>query len=219
MPNPLDCYSYYLCDSTVLFTPDPILCPDGDVFDNTKKKCVPDDGKCTPSCDKPGGGACFYSCGTNAAGFKVADPFDCGTFYTCTADTSGGGGNPIPGPAETCTADKPYFDGKECGVDESACCHCHPYCYTEDMNKMVEDPTDCRMYFLCTAADEVPTFQGACGKGEYFDLHAQKCSSTAPCVTLCRNVVDQDGCIDPYTCQEKGYFPKCKTQCLRDFYH
>ncbi|XP_045131325.1 uncharacterized protein LOC123516197 isoform X2 [Portunus trituberculatus] len=83
----------------------------------------------------------------------------------------------------TCPADAPYFDGEKCGVDETACCHCRPYCYADDLNKK------------------------------------RQCSSTAPCATLCRNVVDENGCIDPYTCQETGFFPKCKTQCLREYYH
>ncbi|XP_045111956.1 uncharacterized protein LOC123505010 [Portunus trituberculatus] len=68
-------------------------------------------------------------------------------------------------------------------------------------------------------AYKIPTIQSECEDGEHLDSHARKCSSTAPCMTLCKNVVDENGCIDPYTCQETGFFPKCKTQCLREYYH
>ncbi|KAK8379709.1 hypothetical protein O3P69_019597 [Scylla paramamosain] len=208
VPNPQDCNSYYQCDGEFLFMPDPLPCPDGEIFDQTELKCK-SDGKCTPYCDKLSGGDCFYACEGNPAGM-IADPFDCSVYHKCS-DTEAG-------PAETCPADKPYFNGEECVVDDSACCHCQPYCYTGDTGKMVEDPTDCRKYFVCTADNEVPSIQSECKDNEHFDHHARECSSTAPCVTLCRNVVDKDGCIDPYTCQEAGYFPICTSQCLQDYY-
>ncbi|XP_063853271.1 latent-transforming growth factor beta-binding protein 4-like [Scylla paramamosain] len=216
VPNPQDCNSYYMCNNNVLITDDPIFCPDGNIFDLSSKNCKPDDGKCTPYCENSGGGNCLYTCGKNVVGFLIADPFDCSVFYECVSD---GSSDVKPGPAKTCPADKPYFDGEKCGVDESACCHCRPYCYPGDEGKKVEDPTDCRKYFFCTAEENVPSLQGECEDNKHFDLHAGKCSSTAPCMTLCRNVVDKDGCIDPYTCQEIGYFPVCKSQCLQDYYH
>ncbi|XP_045111936.1 uncharacterized protein LOC123504996 [Portunus trituberculatus] len=212
VPNPFDCTSYYLCkDATNLLVPDPLPCPDGDTFDEKELVCKPD-GKCSLNCNLPGGGGdCFYTCNGDQSK-KIADPFDCSVFYQCTSTE--------PEPATTCPADAPYFTGDKCGVDESACCRCRPYCYAGDVaGKYVQDPTDCRKYFVCTAEHEMPPFQSECRDGETFDSRARKCSSTAPCMTLCRNVVDENGCIDPYTCQELGYFPICKTQCLREYYH
>ncbi|XP_045111974.1 peritrophin-48-like isoform X2 [Portunus trituberculatus] len=212
VPNPFDCSSYYVCkDETTFITDDSLLCPDGDIFDENELACKPD-GNCSFNCEQPGdGGDCLYTCEGNPGG-KIADPFDCSMYHQCTGTE--------PGPATTCPADTPYFDGEKCGVDESACCHCRPYCYSgDDAGSYVEDPTDCRKFFLCLAENEIPTIQSACRDGEHFDLHTRQCSSTAPCVTLCRNLVDENGCIDPYTCQEAGFFSKCKTQCLREYYH
>ncbi|XP_045111913.1 uncharacterized protein LOC123504986 isoform X1 [Portunus trituberculatus] len=210
VPNPEDCYSYYMCDSDGVFLfDDPLPCPDGQVFDTTA--CKLDDGTCTTICPNTGGdGGCFYTCEWYVDRM-ISDPFDCSVYHQCRGTD--------PGPAMTCPADAPYFDGEKCGVDESACCHCHPYCYPGEVGKKVEDPTDCRKFFYCLEPDEIPVIPGECRDGEHFDMHAGECSSTAPCMTLCRNVVDENGCIDPYTCQETGFFPKCKTQCLREYYH
>ncbi|XP_045111820.1 uncharacterized protein LOC123504932 [Portunus trituberculatus] len=211
VPNPEDCYNYYVCDGDGVFLfDDPFPCPDGQVFDMTA--CKPDDGTCTTICPDTGGdGGCFYTCEGNTREIIISDPFDCSVYQQCSGTE--------PGPAMTCPADAPYFDGEKCGVDESLCCHCRPYCYPGDKGRKVEDPTDCRKFFYCLKESETPTFAGECEDGEHFDMHAMLCRNTAPCVTLCRNVVDENGCIDPYTCQELGYFPKCKTQCLREYYH
>lgn len=160
-------------------------------------------------CEVTSGGECFYTCDGNSNG-KIADPFDCSVYHKCTATTTGD--------PEKCSAPTPYFNGDGCGGDESLCCHCKPYCYTEDLGKLVEDPTDCRKYFLCLKAHEIPTIEGRCADGEHFGIHIRECSSSAPCVTLCRNVVGEDGCMDPFTCQETGFFPVCKTQCITDYY-
>ena len=211
MSDPFNCNNYYICDATgELVGGESFPCPDGDIFDETLLKCKPD-GKCTVQCDQPGGDKnCVYSCITNPpVNSKKADPFDCSVFYECSD----------PDTAETCPVDKPYFNGDSCGVSESDCCFCRPYCYAGEKDGLkVEDPTDCRKYFVCLNEHEVPTILSECDDGEHFDYHARECSSTAPCITRCRNVLDQDGCIDPYTCQETGFFPICKTQCLRDFY-
>ncbi|XP_045111790.1 uncharacterized protein LOC123504925 [Portunus trituberculatus] len=213
VPNPLDCSTYYMCKNSSNFIfDDPLSCPDGQIFNMNNSKCSPD-AECQFSCGSTSEDGCFYTCNNDMDGM-IADPFDCSVYHQCTG-TSG----TDPGPAQTCPADKPYFGGKECVADESACCHCRPYCYEGDQYKKVEDPTDCRKFFFCLENHEMPTIPGECKDGEHFDLHAGDCSNTAPCVTLCRNVVDGDGCIDPYTCQELGYFPKCKTQCLREYYH
>ncbi|XP_045111806.1 peritrophin-48-like [Portunus trituberculatus] len=209
--DPFDCTSFYVCDGEgdYLYL-DPLPCPDGYIFDEIERGCIIG-GRCSFNCGKPGkGGNCLYSCEANY-GRKISDPFDCSVYHQCTGTE--------PGPAITCPADAPYFNGEKCDVDESLCCHCRPYCYADDAGKYVEDPTDCRKYFECVRNHEIPKYGGECKDGEHFDLHAKQCSSTAPCMTLCRNVVDGDGCIDSYTCQEIGYFPKCKTQCLREYYH
>ncbi|XP_045111764.1 peritrophin-48-like [Portunus trituberculatus] len=213
VPNPLDCSTYYMCKGPGVFLfDDPLPCPDGQIFNMIDSECSPD-AECQFSCGSTNEGGCFYTCDNDKDGM-IADPFDCSVYHQCTG-TSG----TDPGPAQTCPADEPYFDGKECVADESACCHCRPYCYEGDIGKKVEDPTDCRKFFFCLENHVMPTIPGECRDGEHFDMHAGECSSTAPCMTLCRNVVDENGCIDPYTCQETGFFPKCKTQCLREYYH
>lgn len=210
VPNPFDCNSYYVCLDYTFLLPELFFCLDGEIFDQTTLECKPDDGTCQPFCKEPDGDGCYYECRGNPGG-RIADPFDCSVYRQCDALS--------PGPAERCPVDAPYFDGVECWRDESACCNCHPYCYDEDDGLNVEDPMDCRKYYLCLEPNKVPVFSTACKDGYHFDPHARQCSNTAPCMTQCVNKVDVNGCIDPYTCQEAGYFPKCNTQCLSDYYH
>lgn len=79
------------------------------------------------------------------------------------------------------------------------------------------DPIDCTKFYYCIGENEIPTYQGHCTTGT-FDLFTQECSTTAPCVTYCTNVVSPDGCIDVFTCEEVGYFPACIDKCGSKFY-
>ena len=211
IPNPFDCVSYYVCHGDgVLGFPFAFPCPDGEHFNINTSECSAEV-KCNLVCNRPGSGSCLYSCGGSASDTHLADPYDCRIYYKCT--------NNIIGPAQTCSTSNPYFDGSSCQSDESKCCHCQPYCYSWDIDHMIADPKDCRKYYACMEEGPPnPQFSGEC-TNENFDPHSQTCSETAPCITPCKNVVDDTGCIDPFTCEAKGEFAKCPSNCTREYYN
>ncbi|MPC94030.1 hypothetical protein E2C01_089181 [Portunus trituberculatus] len=200
--NPKDCHQYYVCfgGSDPI---GPVDCPDGQYFNRSASDCVKNGPEeCQPSC---GGvsSSCTYECGAGIA--LRADRYDCSTYHDCAS-----------GAMMQCDKDKPFFNGKSCQSDESKCCHCNPYCYTDD--KKVVDPTDCTKFYYCIKANAIPELPGHCSAGN-FDLFTQECSLSAPCLTLCTNVVKPDGCIHTYTCEVSGYFPACPHKCTPDYYH
>ncbi|XP_063853390.1 uncharacterized protein LOC135096082 [Scylla paramamosain] len=201
--NPKDCHQYYICIGGSALGP--LDCPDGEYFDASTGDCVTNGPEeCTPTCGGAGG-TCTYECGTNAV-YK-ADRYDCSTYYDCAS-----------GAVMHCGQETPFFNGETCQTEEKFCCHCNPYCYTGDENKKVLDPTDCTKYYLCLEANKVPEYSGSCSSGN-FDPFLHECSLTAPCFTFCTNVVKPDGCIDTFTCQEVGYFPRCVDKCTQEYYH
>lgn len=205
-PDPSDCHSYYLCDGSDGNYDTTFLCPNGDVFDGSTRGC-----SSTATCnDCPS--SCAYQCAQGIPG--TVFPTDCSKYFEC--DSNGD----ATGKIVSCDASNPYFDGIACQGDESRCCHCQPYCYSSDVGHLIENPQDCRMYYGCTAPGTTDIFN-YCSDGQYFDVGEQKCSSTVSCNTqeACRNVVDSDGCIDPYTCLSSGYFPKCPKQCTSEYYY
>ncbi|KAK8379508.1 hypothetical protein O3P69_019437 [Scylla paramamosain] len=200
--DPEDCHRYYVCDGNGnLQFNDPLYCEHGEVFDITIRECQ--SGAQCNVCQRK----CYYQCAQSPNNL-ISYFYDCGSYYEC--DSAG-----IPGPVQNCPADKPFFDGIDCQADERRCCHCHPYCYDGDQGKYVADPKDCRNYYACFTQG-IPSGQGHCSPGEFFETDA--CSSHATCNTICKNVIDYDGCIDPYTCLETGYFPKCPSKCVPQYY-
>lgn len=212
LEDPLDCHNYYVClgtegSYTVI---GPVDCPDDYYFDTKDEDCKALNGSwdCEPRCSGGNSGECSFNCGIGSNEFKV-DRYDCSSYYACTDEKV-----VIPCPPET-----PFFNGEVCQTDESACCHCRPYCTADDAsNDKVMDPLDCTRYYYCTAPDTVPEYPGTCPAGDHFDIFDQECSSTAPCLTLCTNVINQDGCIDVFTCEEVGYFASCPKGCGPTYY-
>ncbi|XP_063853389.1 proprotein convertase subtilisin/kexin type 5-like isoform X3 [Scylla paramamosain] len=200
--NPNDCHQYYICIN--LEAIGPLDCPDSEYFDAAIKACVTNGPEeCTPTCGGAGG-SCAYECGGDP---YVADRYDCSTYHDCAS-----------GAVMHCGQQTPYFDGETCQTEEKFCCHCNPYCYRNDINTLVPDPTDCTKYYFCEAPNEIPTTSGHCSSGN-FDLLSQECSLTVPCITFCTNVVKPDGCIDVFTCKEVGSFPACVDRCTPQYYH
>ncbi|XP_050699921.1 peritrophin-48-like isoform X12 [Eriocheir sinensis] len=206
VPDPENCRAFFVCpDENLSFD-----CGTGQVFNAVSGKCETGD-DCESCPVVPPTGSCSYECLAN--GF-MSSSTDCHIYYKCT-------GTIATGPY-ACDAPTPFFDGEECQTDEKLCCHCHPYCYEGTViGTIVADPLDCRRYYLCTAASEVPTVSGKCPDGEYFDSLLLGCSVSASCnmEVSCLNVVRPDGCIDPFTCVSVGYFAKCPNQCTPDYYH
>ncbi|MPC62337.1 Peritrophin-44 [Portunus trituberculatus] len=200
--NPKDCHTYYVCFSNHAMGP--VDCPDGQFFNSTAGNCVANGPvECKPSC---GGGSCTYECNDPSIPFR-ADRYDCSTYHDCAS-----------GAMMRCDKDKPFFNGEACQTDESKCCHCKPYCYTDDKGHLVMDPTDCTKYYLCLDNNTIPDASGRCSTGN-FDPFTQKCSLSTPCLTFCANVVKPDGCIHTYTCQKTGKFAACPHKCTQDYFH
>ncbi|XP_050700895.1 peritrophin-48-like isoform X6 [Eriocheir sinensis] len=229
VPDPEDCRGYYMCiDGSAVdsYYPLPFDCDDGEVFNFTEHDCVKGD-SCEP-CGTTTVSDCSYECPaattTTAPLFDAieTDPvsipsfYDCNSYYTCGDDGQ-------PDGSGTCEPETPFFDGEKCQTDETKCCHCHAYCPKDGDPGVIADPLDCRGYYLCTTVDAgaVPTTHGKCNDGEYFDAILGKCSASAPCMTQCTNVIGADGCIEPFTCLEIGYFARCPLakQCTPDYYH
>ncbi|XP_050699925.1 latent-transforming growth factor beta-binding protein 4-like [Eriocheir sinensis] len=209
-PDPENCRGYYVCDGTGgTLSSLPLQCPDGQVYNITVRDCT--DGDSCDECPPP----CSYECSISVP--YAAYPFSCNAYYTC--DLGGGisGIEQCPGSA----GQGLFFDGTSCQADETRCCYCLPYCYTTDFNSLIADPQDCRKYYFCGSTPGVSTQYGMCPTGENFDSDNEVCSALVPCSTkaACRNVVGADGCIDPFTCQQTGYFAKCPNQCTPDYYH
>ncbi|XP_071544990.1 peritrophin-44-like isoform X2 [Panulirus ornatus] len=217
--DPTDCSQYYLCmgDGTNFVGPFP--CPDGEVFDDTEKKCM-DGGTCTPACVPQ---ECHLACDGYPS--SVADPKDCGKFQVCVAEDTT--------LSMTCPSDKPYFDGGNltCGTDLSKCCDnlCVPYCFTAGTN--IPDPLDCTSYYMCAADNSPPTddIHMSCPVGQNFNILTGMCAKGAPCTILCdeggvdttliaTGITPTSGCMASLTCTELGYFPKCTT-CQQEYFY
>ncbi|XP_050699926.1 uncharacterized protein LOC126987175 [Eriocheir sinensis] len=209
-PDPENCRGYYVCDGTGKpFNTPPLLCPDGQVYDINTHDCISEDtcNECPPQCS--------YEC-LGTASFAAYD-FNCGVYYKCDGHGVITGVEQCPGSAGTGL----FFDGESCQADKTRCCHCLPYCSTNAFNSVIPDPQDCRKYYFCGSAQEISAQYGICPTGENFDPASKVCSATVACSIdeACRNVVGADGCIDPFTCQQTGYFAKCPNQCTPDYYH
>lgn len=205
MADPLDCHNFYLCLDG---TPNgPMACPDDEYFNTSKSECIPNEAEeCEAICSPATGGVCIYQCEDEEE--RLADRFDCSSFYECKDNIT----------VVTCDDDKPFFNGKECQTDERQCCHCKPLCYAGDKGHNVMDPLDCTRYYFCLEDNKVPEYPASCPDGN-FDPFRGICSTTAPCITLCTNVVNPKGCIDVFTCKEEGYFAACPNHCDSRYYH
>ncbi|XP_071544991.1 uncharacterized protein [Panulirus ornatus] len=220
--DPMNCTQFYFCldDGVVLDKPYP--CPDAGGFDPNAGVCT-DNTTCAAPCQP----SCKMTCsGTPLE--KIGDPKDCNKYYVCAGEDAVG---PFP-----CPAEKPYFDGTECGGDFSKCCEiiCVPYCPADAGD--VPDPLDCTRYYECTAAGLIADDAGhkSCPAGENFDIPTGKCTADAPCKTLCggaegttepvdgsvsvTGITPTSGCLASLTCTELGYFPKCTT-CQQEYFH
>lgn len=204
MPNPVDCHQFYYCINSQP-SANPFQCPDGEIFDEDFEDCVVGY-SCVNTCKNP----CNYECIGPDIPAMISDRFDCGIYYEClSVDT--------PGMPRLCPDEKPFFDGLTCQEEESECCSCLAYCSVDDLLSNVIDPTNCSRYYLCVG-DSFPEYPATCLSGN-FDLLSGKCSNTAPCLIMCLNVVDRDGCIEAFTCEERGYFAKCPQRCDAHYYH
>ncbi|XP_045619746.1 peritrophin-48 [Procambarus clarkii] len=200
VPDPTNCLQFYFCVSQEP-TPEAFPCDDGMVFDSATSECVVGD-TCTNICS-----ACSYECPDSPDKPKYfADRYDCNIYYDCGLETQ-----------HSCPDDKQFFDGSVCQSDESNCCSCKPFCSGSDLYKYVIDPTNCKQYFFCDK-EGIPEFSTECASGN-FDITSGKCSDTAPCITLCTNVVGPDGCIDRYTCEVLGNHAKCPQRCDPHYYY
>ncbi|XP_063853381.1 peritrophin-44-like [Scylla paramamosain] len=199
--NPKNCHQFYVCfDKEAI---GPIDCPDGKYFNKNTSDCVTNGPEeCTPVCGGPSG-SCAYECGGDP---YVADRYDCSIYHDCASGT-----------VMHCDQETPFFNGETCQTEEKYCCHCNPYCYKGDIGKKVLDPTDCTKYYVCIEENVIPDLSGHCSNGK-FDPFLHECSSSAPCLTLCTNVVKPDGCIDMFTCKKVGNFPACVDRCTPQYY-
>lgn len=211
VPDPADCSGYYRCMGTGEddVSDDAFDCGSGKVFDLTTHLCVAGD-TCNACATDPL--SCIYECPADGTVELIPSFADCNVYYLCS-------GGDIQYTVN-CDDPNPYFDGEECQASASRCCYCHPYCDQDaaENTAHVSDPQDCRRYYTCFAVGTPVDFT-ECPDGEYYDTAADACSSKISCYTRCTNVVGEDGCIDPFTCQAAGYFAKCPGQCTADYYH
>ncbi|XP_063598928.1 adhesion G protein-coupled receptor E1-like [Penaeus indicus] len=208
LADPENCHKFYYCfddnsDNIYNITDTSYWCEDhGAVFSQGDQLCG--NYTCVESCS---GTCAAYECSSDPSQEKRSDPFDCSIYYTCP-----------DGAAVHCEGDKPFFDGDQCQEDESKCCHCKPYCRPEDLFKNVLDPVDCKSYYFCVKKYDFPTSQATCPSGN-FNPFTLKCDDAFPCISACKNVVGCDGCIDIFTCEQYGNWPKCPQRCDPHYYH
>uniref|UniRef100_A0A0P4X0G8 Chitin-binding type-2 domain-containing protein n=1 Tax=Scylla olivacea TaxID=85551 RepID=A0A0P4X0G8_SCYOL len=201
--DPEDCHRFYICDGNGgIITTQPLECPSGMHFNATQHQCV--SGNICKYCDR-----CFFECYDSITGM-VPDPTDCSVYYECNGD--------YPGKDQTCSATRPYFDGFRCQEEHNRCCSCHAYCDSHHVSTFIPDPTDCRNYYYCMDAGQ-PAFGGTCDTGEFYDEEVDKCSPHAQCNTICKNFVNDIGCIENFECVAIGFFPKCPSLCTPEYYH
>ncbi|RXG70678.1 hypothetical protein Avbf_00356 [Armadillidium vulgare] len=189
--DPMDCHQYYECisdtEGNILPSDSPLRCDDGQYFNFADQYCVTEDIPCSKACINTD---CLFSCPSSGNRF-IADPLDCGIFYICV---DGG-----PSPATACNEPTPYFDGTGCNEFEFNCCTaCFPYC--PEIGVEVEDPFDCRSYYLCeiegTPSEDLH-FQ--CPEGFSFDKSKGHCVENE---LTCQNTCQRTACF-PY-CSEIG---------------
>lgn len=204
IPDPLDCRQYYICSAEEELGP--FSCDPDQIFSEADQKCVTG-ADCQNICDS----ACVFECsvGPKVIFDRIPTRADCSSYYECSTDGT-------LGEKIQCPSHKPFFDGFTCQTEESECCSCKPYCSAEDLGKFVIDPTDCTNRYLCLELG-VPTISETCASGNV-DVMTVECSDVAPCIVLCTNVVEPDGCIEKFTCEERGYFAKCPQRCSEEFY-
>lgn len=227
------CRSYFLCFMEQANGPE--YCEVGEVFNGEATNYPPckEGEACTPDpvCPDYSSGSCSFTCaspvtttpgpaplghtsGISRATKKMADHYDCSVYYECNREQ--------PGDPETCPESTPFFDGSECQNNASVCCSCKPYCprpfITGETFYYVPDMADCTKAYVCLEPYVVPEIDVDCSP-QNFDVIISDCSSTAPCITFCTNVVGSNGCIDIYTCPSYGYFAKCPQLCSQEYYY
>ncbi|XP_042208909.1 uncharacterized protein LOC121857102 [Homarus americanus] len=170
--DPYNCSNYYICLGDDMATDHPVPCPVANIFD-TGKCMTGDPSTCEPTCKPP---ECPITC--NGSLSMISDPFDCTQYYICIP---GGVQGPIP-----CPSDREFFDGANCVKSKEVCCEvpCIPYCHPGDIQ--IVDPTDCHMYYICTAEGPVdPNLHFTCPSGDVFDYQVGRCVKGDKCTTLC----------------------------------
>ncbi|XP_071542480.1 uncharacterized protein [Panulirus ornatus] len=198
--DPMNCRQFYFCLDGGSYTETPFPCNPGTIF--SEEKCVPGD-DCVPLCNKRS--LCQFEC-IDVEISKKADQYDCTVYSDCAS-----------GRSFKCPSESPFFDGHSCQTDEQRCCSCSPFCRKSDAGHFVIDMVDCKKRYYCTEIG-IPQYASTCSSGNV-DILSDSCSETTPCVTLCTNVVGPNGCIDIFTCEESGYFAKCRGKCGPEYYH
>lgn len=207
--DPGNCHKFYYCyddDSDTVYdiTDTSYWCEDhGAVFNQDSQVCG--NYTCVETCS----GTCApYECNvSDLSQTKSSDPLDCSKYYVCPT-----------GAMKQCEGDKPFFDGDQCQEDESKCCHCKPYCHQGELFRNIPDPVDCKSYYFCINEYDFPLYQASCTSGN-FNPYTGKCDDVFPCILACKNVVGCDGCIDLFTCEQYGNWPKCPQRCDPHYYH
>lgn len=209
IPDPSNCRRYYVCEREKLFSEMPFECPFGRVFHPDRKACILGY-FCNSPCKHIA--QCHYSCQPGTQYYLTASSYDCSIYHVCDGVTT------KPVATRKCDVHIPYFNGVLCQTNVTECCDCQPHCSADDLGKAVQDPLDCRRYFECMVIGR-PVFPLTCDPGTHFVPETGQCSPLAPCITVCPNKVGVDGCIEPFSCFYKGYFPKCVTHCSPYYYH
>ncbi|XP_042208956.1 peritrophin-48-like [Homarus americanus] len=171
VPDPMNCTNYYICLGDDMPADHSVPCESGNIFDNKTNECISGT-DCDPIC-KP----LFCPITCNGTYSLISDPFRCDQYYICIP---GGVQGPI-----TCQPDRPYFDGKACVKSKEVCCEVPCiHIVTREIYRSL--PTDCHMYYICTAEGPVdPNLHFTCPSGDVFDYQVGRCVKGDKCTTLC----------------------------------
>lgn len=173
--NPNNCSEYYICIGDGVPTDHAVPCDAGSHFDEAVADCVANTGDpCVSPCG--GSGSCHLTC--NGTLDIVSDVTDCSQYFLC-----------IPGGTEgpyKCPLEHPFFDGQECGNDNTKCCSglCEAIC--EAPNTIIPDPWDCTRFYFCDEnGPPEETLHFKCPNGWNFNIQLGECSMDAQCTILC----------------------------------
>lgn len=183
VPNPSDCYEYYICsdvngDTVFEVSDEALRCSDGLYFNTETKSCraIPTNGDpyCTNMCSP-----CAVAC--SSPGETLPDPASCSDYYVCLSG------------AETdyvhvgCDPDLLYdFTKNSCQPADTARCfeecdECKVYCVLEGR---IPNPADCTGYLYCEPPDQYVQFH--CAEGDVYNPATKECEhSEEGCQNSC----------------------------------